>query len=72
MTERCIAASTGSTPRQRSDNRTALSCWPRESRTGFGHRPHRIRAATIFDVLTGTNRNVSLMFENSESGHDKS
>ena len=32
---------------RRNDNRTALSCWPLESRTGFGHRPHRLRDASI-------------------------
>ncbi len=32
---------------RRNDNRTALSCWPLESRTGFGHRPHRLREASI-------------------------
>jgi hypothetical protein len=72
MPERGFAARRGGTPRQRNDNRTALSCWPMESRTGFGHRQHRLRVATIFDVLIGANRNLGLMFENSELGHDKS
>ena len=31
---------------RRNDNRTVLSCWPLESRTGFGHRPIRLREAS--------------------------
>ena len=38
MPKRGMAARTDRTPLPRNDNRRDLSCWPLESRTGFGHR----------------------------------
>ena len=58
MPERGIAARTGRTPLPRNDNRMALSCWPPESRTGFGHRRKMTPRSVHMSLGRNAQRNV--------------